>query len=268
MNAIAGQLQKTLPLDARPLTTSRPGDAPDSRPASGFRMRCSNCPQNSFCLPSELGAEDIAAVEAIVEHGGIRHKGDHIFRQGEEFLALHVVRSGSVASYSSSASGCEQITGFSFPGSVLGMDAIALNRHRTSAIALETTSVCRIPYESVRSLGQRIPALQHHVFRRLSQEIATEQRMLSTLGKCTAEQRVATLLLDISGDLKRRRLSALRFDLPMTRRDMGNFLGLSTETVSRSMTQLQRDGILRVDSKQITIRDPDRLRAFAGGDSS
>jgi CRP/FNR family transcriptional regulator, anaerobic regulatory protein len=268
MNAIAGQMQKTIPLVALPSTANRLDETSGSRAAAGFRIRCSSCPQNSYCLPPDLGAEDIAGLEAVVEHGAVRHKGDHIFRQGEEFVALHVVRSGSVASYSSSASGCEQITGFSFPGSVLGMDGIAINRHRTSAVALETTSVCRIPYESVRALGQRVPALQHHVFRRLSQEIAAEQRLLSTLGKCSAEQRVANLLLDISGDLKRRHLSALRFDLPMTRRDIGNFLGISTETVSRSLTQLQRDGILRVDSRQITIRDPDRLRVFAGGGNS
>lgn len=265
MNGVARKLSRSEAVELPRAELRRTHMASGLAPIGAFRMRCANCPQNAACLPAGLGAEELAWVDAAVEQGGARQKGDHIYREGDEFLALYVVRAGSIASYSASVNGFEQITGFSFPGSLIGMDGIALGTHRTSAVALETSAVCRIPYESIRNLGQRIPALLHHVFQRLSQEIASDQQLLSKLGKCSAEQRVASLLLDISRDLQRRHLSATRFDLPMTRRDIGNYLGLSTESVSRAMTQMHRDGLLRIDAREVMIRDMDRLRILANG---
>ena len=175
------------------------------------------------------------------------------------------MRSGSVKGYSITDNGQEQVTGFYFPGEILGMDGIAKNHHASSARALETSSICEIPFDKLGELSQRIPSLQKHFFQLMSQEIAEDQQLLTLLSKNTADQRVAALLLSISARNKRRKLSAANFRLPMSRTDIGNYLGLTVETVSRVFSRFQKLGVLGVDNKEITIIDIESLRAVADG---
>lgn len=234
-------------------------------PQRAYRVDCANCPQRTLCLPPGLSDQELSSIEAIVEHGSTHHDGDHIYRQGDGFTGLFAIRSGSVATYQRSVKGFEQVSGFHYSGSMLGMDGIAVNRHRASAIALETTSICRIPFDQICRLGQQIPALHRHVFRRLSEEIAATQQLLMMVGKYSAEQRVASLMLRISRDCRRRRLSAIRFTLPMSRQHIGNHLALTVETVSRTLMSMHRSGILHIESRQVTIRDMERLNHLAKG---
>jgi CRP/FNR family transcriptional regulator len=132
-------------------------------------------------------------------------------------------------------------------------------------VALETASICEIPFHSVEELSVKIPSLQRHIFQLMSREITQDQQIITLLSKSTAEQRIATLLLSISTRNSRRHLSATSFSLPMSRTDIGNFLGLTIETVSRVFTRLQKQGILEVNRKDIVINDLDELRSIATG---
>jgi CRP/FNR family transcriptional regulator len=237
----------------------------EQRCAHEYQISCSNCRLNTICLPLALDLNEIEQLDRIIQRSRPLQKGEHIYRQDEEFRSVYAVRSGSVKGYAITDNGQEQVTGFYFPGEILGMDGIAKNKYASSARALETSSVCEIPFDKLGELSGRIPSLQQHFFQLMSQEIAEDQQLLTLLSKNTADQRVAALLLSISARNKRRRLSAANFRLSMSRTDIGNYLGLTVETVSRVLSRFQKMGILGVDNKEITIADPTGLRAVADG---
>ena len=147
------------------------------------------------------------------------------------------------------------------PGEIIGMDGIGQNRHASSARAMETTSICEIPFDQLGDLSQRIPSLQQHFFQLMSQEIVDDRQLLALLGKSNAESKVATYLQGISVRNARRKLSSVEFRLPMSRADLGNYLGLTVETVSRVFSKLQKDGVLSVNNKEIRIADMAALRS-------
>jgi CRP/FNR family transcriptional regulator len=155
------------------------------------------------------------------------------------------------------------VTGFYFPGEILGMDGIANNSHASSARALETAAVCEIPFSSLEKLSSDMPHLQRHFFQLMSREIAEDQQLITLLSKSSADERVAALLLSISTRNARRRLSATQFRLSMSRVDIGNYLGLTVETVSRVFSRMQKLDILRVENKEIEVLDPDALSRVA-----
>ncbi|MEX2365411.1 MAG: helix-turn-helix domain-containing protein, partial [Pseudohongiellaceae bacterium] len=133
------------------------------------------------------------------------------------------------------------------------------NRHSCNVTALETSSVCEIPFNQLEDLSRQIPVLQHHFFQVMSRQIESNHKMLLTLSKKNAEGRLATLLVSLSHRFGRRHFSPNALRLPMSRQDIGNFLGLTIETVSRTFTRLQKDGIIEVDGREIRILDHDRL---------
>lgn len=237
----------------------------ESRCAHDFQINCSSCRLNSICLPIALDVNEVEQLDRIIQRSRPIQKGEHLYRQDEEFTSVYAVRSGSVKAYSITDGGQEQVTGFYFPGEILGMDGIAKNKYASSARSMETSSVCEIPFDKLGDLSQRIPSLQKHFFQLMSQEIAEDQQLMTLLSKNTADQRVAALLLSISARNARRRLSATNFRLPMSRTDIGNYLGLTVETVSRVLSRLQKLDVLTVDNKEITISDADGLRAVADG---
>ena len=143
------------------------------------------------------------------------------------------------------------------------MDGIAHNHYTNSALAMETTAVCEIPFSNLQDLSIAIPSLQRHFFQLMSREITNDQSLITLLSKNTAEERVATLLLSISNRNMRRKLSGSRFRLPMSRADIGNYLGLTVETVSRVFSRFQKKDLLLVDKKEIEIIDFTKLRALA-----
>lgn len=227
------------------------------------RVSCGNCRLNTICLPITFHVDDIDRLNDIIQRGRPLQKGEYLYRANDAFQSVFAIRSGAVKALTLSDSGSEQITGFYLPGEVVGMDGIADNRYTNSVIALETSSVCEIPFSRMEDLSLQIPSLQRHFFQLLSREITQDQHIISLLGKSSAETRIAALLVSISERNSRRQLSATQFNLPMSRTDIGNFLGLTIETVSRIFSRLQKQGLLAVDKKEITILDVPALTALS-----
>lgn len=246
-----------------PLSVDRDEGAPAAAGAQEYRASCVNCRLSSICLPLALEAAEIDALDRIVQRSKPLQKGQYLYRESEDFQSVFAVRSGTLKAYRSTDDGREQVTGFYFPGEILGMDGIGNNRHASSARALETAAVCEIPFASLETLSAKMPHLQRHFFQLMSREIAEDQQLITLLSKSSADERVAALLVSISTRNARRKLSATRFRLSMSRVDIGNYLGLTVETVSRVFGRLQKLGALRVDNKEIEILNGDTLADMA-----
>jgi CRP/FNR family transcriptional regulator len=229
------------------------------------RVSCGNCRLNAICLPISLHIEEIDYLNNIVQRGKPLQKGEYLYRANDAFQSVYAIRSGAVKSVNISEAGEEQITGFHLPGEVVGLDGLANNNYTNSVIALETASVCEIPFNQLEALSLKIPSLQHYFFQLMSREITQEQQVIRLLGKSNAEARVASLLLSISARNGRRNLATHQFILPMSRTDIANFLGLTIETVSRIFTRLQKNNVITVNKKEITIVDIDSLHDTSQG---
>lgn len=231
------------------------------------KVSCGNCRLNTICLPISLHIEDIDRLNNIIQRGKPLQKGDYLYRANDPFDSVYAIRSGAVKAMTLSDNGEEQVTGFYLPGEVVGMDGIADNRYTNSVVALETASVCEIPFNRMEDLSLQIPNLQRHFFQLMSREITQDQQVITLLSKSSAEERIAALLLSISSRNSRRQLSANAFRLPMSRTDIGNYLGLRIETVSRIFTRLQKQDVITVDKKEIRIKNMEQLRNIANGDT-
>lgn len=242
-------------------------DQDDKRCHHDYKVSCSGCRLSTICLPIALQAPDIERLDAIVQRGRPLRKGEYVYREGQSFTSVYAVRAGTLKAFSTTDSGEEQVTGFYLPGEIFGMDGLGKNKHVSSAVALETAAICEIPFERLSELSIHIPSLQRHFFQLMSQEIAQDQQLIAQLSKNTAEQRVAALLLSISARNARRKLSATNFRLPMSRTDIGNYLGLTVETVSRIFSRFQKMGLLASDHREVILLRADELRAIASGDT-
>ena len=239
------------------------GHLPEDSCHHNHHVSCSDCRLSDLCIPIALKLEDVIELEKIVNRMYQLKKGDFLYQYGEPFQSIFAVRTGCVKTYQTTASGKEQITGFFLPGEILGADGIANNICEESAVALEATSVCSIPHEKLETLSMAIPSLQRHLFRLMGREIATEKKLTVLLGKNTAEERVASLLLSLSARYAKLGLSSNCFRLPMSRADIGNYLGLTTETVSRVFKKLQTNHIIAVDHKELEILSLPLLKQIA-----
>lgn len=230
---------------------------------------CNDCALNPICLPLAMPDGDLNLLEEMIDRRQPISRGKPLFRQGDTFETVFAVRSGALKTTITLPDGTEQVTGFFLPGEIIGLDGIAQQRHTSTAVALETTSVCALPFDQLESLAGHKPLLQRHLFRLLSEEIHTDQQLLLLLGKRSAEARLAAFLISLSSRYKRRRLSENRFHLPMSRTDISNHLGLAIETVSRLFSRFQQNGILDVNGKDVHIVDRDALNRIAEpGDES
>ncbi len=227
------------------------------------QVSCNDCQLSGLCLPISLHIEQIEQLDQIIQRGRPVQKGDYIYHANSPFQAVYAVRSGTIKLINITSDGKEQVTGFYLPGEILGLDGIAKSRYTNSAIALETTTVCEIPFSRLEELSIAIPSLQRHFFQIMSNEITQDQQMITLLSKNTAEERVAALLLSISRRNSQRHLSPTNFILPMSRADIGNYLGLTVETISRVLSRFQKQEILNVDKKEILITDMQALRRVA-----
>ncbi|GAB5452066.1 MAG: transcriptional regulator Anr [Halioglobus sp.] len=228
-----------------------------------FQTNCGNCRLNSICLPLALESDDIQLLDEIIQRGKPLQKNQFLYREGDDFQSVFAVRSGTLKAFRTTDDGREQVTGFYFPGEILGMDGISNNVHASSARALETAAVCEIPFSSLEKLSASMPNLQRHFFQLMSREITEDQQLITLLSKNSAEERVAALMLSISARNARRKLSATKFRLPMSRVDIGNYLGLTVETVSRVFSRMQKLEMLAVDNKEIEILDIEGVRNLA-----
>ncbi len=226
------------------------------------KIACKSCTLNSLCLPMGLDQGDVEKLDAIVRRGRPAHRGDHLFREGEGFRSLYVVKTGSVKTYIPSEDGGEQVLGFHLPGELIGLDAIDEERHHCSAKVLETSAICEVPFKRLEELSLTLPSLQHQMYRLLSKEISHETDMLALLGSRNAEERLASFLVSISDRLLRRGFSATDFYLSMSRNEIGSYLGLAVETVSRLFTRFHDEGRLKVERKHVELIDLDGLRTI------
>ena len=235
------------------------------KPGASHQVHCKDCSLAPLCLPLSLDLQDMDALDAIVKRGRPLKKGDFLFRQGDPFGPLFAVRSGAVRTFTLSDSGQEQITGFHLPSEVVGLCALDSDHYPVSAVALETTSVCEIPFERLEDLATQLPQLRRQVLRMMSREIRDDQQMMLLLSKKNADERIATFLVNLSARFSARGYSPNQFRLSMSRNDIGNFLGLAVETVSRVFTRFQQLGLINADGKEVQIIEPEQLCALAGG---
>ena len=227
-------------------------------------VTCNECSLHQLCLPQSINGNELDKLDNIIERKKPLKRNEYLFQVGSPFDSIYVVRSGSLKTYSPTIDGQEQVTGFHLPGELLGLDAIGSGQHPCVAKALETTSVCEIPFESLEELTQTMPTLQHQLLRLMSKEIFDDQELMLLLGKKTAEARLSAFLLSISLRFKQRGFSSTEFYLSMSRNDIANYLGLAVETVSRMFTRFQEDGIINAERKHIVINDWDTLQQLAG----
>jgi CRP/FNR family transcriptional regulator len=226
-------------------------------------VSCSDCRLGNICLPLVLEADEVSRLEEIVRRGRPLRKAEHLYHESDEFVSVYAVRSGAVKTYKVTADGGEQVTGFYFPGEIFGMDGIGKNSYTCSAKALETSAVCEIPFHRLEDLASQLPSMQRHFFQLMSQEITNDQQLITLLSKNTAEERIASLLMSISFRNAQRKLSKTHFRLPMSRTDIGNFLGLTVETVSRVVSRFNKQGFITVENKEITLLDLPALKKLA-----
>ncbi|HDP88747.1 MAG TPA: fumarate/nitrate reduction transcriptional regulator Fnr [Thioalkalivibrio sp.] len=231
---------------------------------SGLKQACKHCSLHDLCLPMGVDDSDLDALESLLKPRRPVQRNEHLYRAGDRLTSIYAVRSGSVKTYSLTNDGREQITGFHLPGELIGLDAINDNTHPCSARALETSSVCEMPFDQLEHLAMRIPGLQHQLFRIMSRELKSDEQFMTLLGKKNADERLASFLVGLSNRFKERGYSATEFNLSMSRNDIANYLGLAVETVSRLFSRLQDDGIMTVDRKLIHITDLSRLNQLAG----
>ena len=229
------------------------------------RVSCSNCRLSSLCLPLSLELDELDQVDEVILRNQPLHKGDYLYRIGDPFSSIYAIRAGCVKSVRLTEEGEEQITGFYLPGEILGMDGLNEDHYSNSAIALETSAICEIPFAKLEDLSRQIPSLQRHFFQLMSREIINDQELITLLSKGSAEQRIAALLLSLSARHQRRQLSATEFSLPMSRTDMGNYLGLTIETVSRVFGRFQKEDVLSADRRMIKLKEINQLKAIANG---
>ena len=229
------------------------------------QAHCRDCSLASLCLPLSLNMDDMDALDQIVKRGRPLKKGEYLFRQGDVFNSVFAVRSGALKTFSLSDAGEEQITGFHLPSELVGLSGMDSEAYPVSAQALETTSVCEIPFERLDELSTQLPQLRRQLMRVMSREIRDDQQMMMLLSKKTADERIATFLVNLSARFRARGFSANQFRLAMSRSEIGNYLGLAVETVSRVFTRFQQNQLLEAEGKSVHILDPIELCALAGG---
>lgn len=221
--------------------------------------RCSTCAMRSVCLPTGLSADEFAKLDAMICTTRHVKRGDTLFRTHDGFQSIYAVRTGSFKTVVMHRDGREQVTGFQIVGESLGLDGVCSGQHNSDAIALEDSTVCIIPFAQLEGACREIRPLQHHVHQMMSGEIVRESSLMMLLGTMTAEQRVAAFLLNLSNRFKTRGYSSTEFNLRMTREEIGCYLGMKLETVSRMLSKFQRDKLIDPRGKQIRILDPDGL---------
>ncbi|WP_266277018.1 fumarate/nitrate reduction transcriptional regulator Fnr [Methylophaga sp. OBS3] len=225
-----------------------------------LQLTCESCALYSLCLPLGLHRNDLETLDSIIKRSKPLTRGQALYEMSENFDSLYVVRSGAFKTTLSTEDGREQITGFYLPGDLIGMDAIHTGSYQATAKALSSSSVCALPYSSLQELSQAIPALQQQIYNRLSKELSNDKHLLMALGQKTAMEKLVGFLLSLSRRFEERGYAANTFELPMSRIDIANHLGLAIETISRLLGQLVNDDLIACQGKSITLIDKPALK--------
>nr|WP_233871474.1 helix-turn-helix domain-containing protein [Paraburkholderia adhaesiva] len=213
-----------------------------------------------LCMPQGLAVDDMPKLEALICTARSVRRGEALYRAGDQFDNLYAVRSGSLKTVMAHRDGREQVTGLRLAGDPLGLDGISTDSHTCTAVALEDSSVCIVPYAALKHMCRETGTMQDRLHRLMSEQLIRESSQMMVLGSLSADERVAAFLLDVSDRNGQRGYSHAEFNLRMTREDMGSYLGMTLETVSRTLSRFQKRGLIDAQGKLIRIIDLEGLR--------
>ncbi|HVK56284.1 MAG TPA: fumarate/nitrate reduction transcriptional regulator Fnr [Burkholderiales bacterium] len=236
----------------------------NSTSTSPCQIRCSSCTLKHVCLPMGLTTEDVERLDNVVYFHRPVKRGQPLYRSGAPFNAIYAIRVGSFKAAVVHDDGREQVTGFQMAGELIGLDGISTEKHTCDAIALEDSEVCVIPFQHLEKLCRESETMQRHVHKIMSSEIVGKHGLMLMLGNMHAEERLATFLLNLSQRLKARGYSPIAFQLRMSRAEIGSYLGMKLETVSRTFSKFQDQGLINTQQKKIEITDLEGLKHIIG----
>jgi CRP/FNR family transcriptional regulator len=235
--------------------------------STSIKVACSNCNLRELCMPLGLNESEMERVDEVVATRRKIKRGDNLFRNGDKFNALFAIRTGFFKTRISSEDGRDQVTGFQMAGEIIGLDGIVSDHHTCDAVALEDAEVCVMPFDRIEELSREIISLQRHVHKIMSREIVRENGVMLLLGSMRAEERLAAFLLNLVQRLHARGFSQSELVLRMTREEIGSYLGLKLETVSRTFSKFVEDGIVEVKQRHVRILDPNALKLIVNAQS-
>ena len=225
-----------------------------------IKIACSNCNLRDLCMPMGLNADELIRVDELVAIRRPVKRGAALFHSGEKFSSLYAIRTGFFKTCVITEDGRDQVTGFQMAGEIIGLDGIVNDQHTCNAIALEDAEVCVIPFDRIEEISREVGALQHHVYKIMSREIVREHGVMLLLGSMRAEERLAAFLLNLVQRLEARGFSRSELVLRMTREEIGSYLGMKLETVSRTFSKFADEGLIKVSQRNISILDSDALK--------
>ncbi len=225
-----------------------------------IKVACSNCNLRELCMPLGLTDTELSRVDELVTSRRSIKRGSTLFHNGEPFTSLYAVRTGFFKTSLSTEDGRDQVTGFQMAGEIIGLDGIVNEHHTCDAIALEDAEVCVMPFDRIEEISREVGALQKHVHRIMSREIVRENGVMLLLGSMRAEERLAAFLLNLVQRLQARGFSRTELILRMTREEIGSYLGMKLETVSRTFSRFADEGIIEVKQRHILIEDAEALK--------
>ena len=225
-----------------------------------IKVACSNCNLRELCMPLGLSPSELDRIDEVVASRRKIKRGDTLFRSGERFTSLYAIRTGFFKTCVAAEDGRDQVTGFQMAGEVIGLDGIVSERHSCDAVALEDAEVCVMPFDRIEELSREVNALQRHVHKIMSREIVRENGVMLLLGSMRAEERLAAFLLNLVQRLHARGFSQSELVLRMTREEIGSYLGMKLETVSRTFSKFVEDGIVEVKQRHVRIVNTDALK--------
>ena len=227
-----------------------------------IQVACSNCNLRELCMPVDVTDQDMDKLDSLVATRRKIRRGESLFSNGDRFDALYAIRTGFFKTRVTTEDGRDQVTGFQMAGEIIGLDGIVGDRHSCDAVALEDAEVCEMPYGRIEELSREVPALQTHVHKIMSREIVREHGVMLLLGSMRAEERLAAFLLNLVQRLHARGFSRSELVLRMTREEIGSYLGLKLETVSRTFSKFAEDGLIEVKHRHVRILDIEALRTL------
>ena len=249
--------QKT---DRRSTLSARPAAIGDVVSIRDLKAACTTCEMRELCMPFGLDSQELEQIDTLVGSRVRLTRGEALYHMGDAFHGLYAVRVGSLKTDVLVEDGREQVTGYHMIGDILGLDGMATDLHASRATALEDAEVCALPLDRLETLAHRVPALQRNLRSFLAREISRDQWSMLLLGSMRAEERLATFLLDLAARYRRRGFSSTQFTLRMTRKEIGSYLGLTLETVSRLFSRFQREGAIRIHGRDVALLDPAALQ--------
>ncbi|MBK8666192.1 MAG: fumarate/nitrate reduction transcriptional regulator Fnr [Burkholderiales bacterium] len=225
-----------------------------------IKVACSDCNLRELCMPMGLSNSEMGQLDELVATPRKVKRAGPLFSKGDRFNALYAIRTGFFKTCIATEDGRDQVTGFQMAGEIIGLDGIVGDRHMCDAVALEDAEVCVMPYDRIEELSRLVPALQTHVHKIMSREIVREHGVMLLLGSMRAEERLAAFLLNLVQRLHARGFSQSELVLRMTREEIGSYLGLKLETVSRTFSKFAEEGIVEVKQRHVRILDTQALR--------